>query len=314
MRTFTGLTVAITAILLAAGPVAAQGATPAAGSPTAAASLLSSLGFPEIVITTDGTDFDAPTDVVAGRYRVVVVNTSDTRSADIELSKAPEDMTFDDVMAAFAEADPESETPPDIFFSPGFLHGGASAGPGEEGDVIVDLTAGTWGFNLFSEGGEDEDVVNLPKEVTVSGEMPAVEDPAHDVEVGMIELEFVMPDTVPAGPSVWKVMNGGEFPHFIAIESYPEPVTAEQIEATLPLAFGMPATPAAVSPDASPVALLDGDLFTYHTGSLVLSSGNTNWIEVDLEPGQYVAFCFISGPGDVPPHALMGMFKIFTVE
>jgi hypothetical protein len=38
------------------------------------------------------------------------------------------------------------------------------------------------------------------------------------------------------------------------------------------------------------------------------------WIEPDLQPGQYLGACYLSGPGDLPMHAAMGMFKIFTVE
>ena len=46
----------------------------------------------------------------------------------------------------------------------------------------------------------------------------------------------------------------------------------------------------------------------------VLSPGQSMWVEVDLQPGQYLAACFLSGPGDLPMHAAMGMFHIFTVE
>lgn len=37
-------------------------------------------------------------------------------------------------------------------------------------------------------------------------------------------------------------------------------------------------------------------------------------IAVDLQPGQYLGACYLSGPGELPMHAAMGMFKIFTVE
>jgi len=44
-----------------------------------------------------------------------------------------------------------------------------------------------------------------------------------------------------------------------------------------------------------------------------LSSGQSMWVAVDLQPGQYIAACFLSGPDDVPMHAAIGMFNIFGV-
>lgn len=283
------------------------------GSPEAGDSLLAGLGYPEIVISTDGTDFEPPAELEAGRYRLIVENTSDSLATDIELYRVPEDSTFDEIAAEFEMFDPATSEIPEVFFSPGFAHGGASAMPGQSGDVVVDLPAGSWAFNFFaySPGDEEGDVLNLPKEVTVSGEIPEMDDPAAAVEVGMIELEFVMPDVVPAGPTIWKFVNQGGFPHHTIIQSYPESVTREQVEAMLAMFSGMEASPEA---GATPVAPLDPTLITDVTGSLVLSSTNANWMEVDLEPGTYIALCFISGPGDLPPHAFLGMFKVFTVE
>jgi len=164
-------------------------------------------------------------------------------------------------------------------------------------------------LNLFSEGGEYDEVTNLPKPLTVTGEMPVLEDPAADVDATMVDLAFEMPDTVPSGPTIWKVTNTGAIPHFMVIERYPEPITAEQVQVTLDMAFGMPSTPA-----ATPVAALNPDLLEAVGGTLVLSTGMTNWVELDLDPGQYVVFCFISGPGELPPHAVAGMYKVITVE
>lgn len=308
VRRFTVALVALVALLVAIPAAVAQD-----GSPEAGDSLLAGLGYPEIVISTDGTDFDPPAELEAGRYRLIVENSNDSLVTDIELYRVPDDSTFDEVAAEFEAFDPETGEIPEIFYSPGFAHGGASARAGQSGDVIVDITPGSWIFNLFAYSPEDESAeqLNLPREVTVTGEMSEMDDLAAEVEVGMIELEFVMPDVVPAGPSIWKFVNEGAFPHHTIIQSYPEPVTREQVEAMLNMFAGIPATPTA---EGSPVPLLDPEAITDVMSSLVLSSTNANWLEVDLEPGTYIALCFISGPGDLPPHAFLGMFKIFTVE
>jgi hypothetical protein len=244
--------------------------------------------------------------LAAGRYHLVLVNTNDALTVDLELYKVPDGMTFDELNAEFEAADPESFEPPAIFYEL-TIGGGPTAEPGSSGDIIVDFAPGDWAFNIFAYNDESEaPPTNMPTQVTVTGEMPELSDPAVDVTANMIDLAFEMPDVVPAGPAVWQVTNSGAFPHFLLIESYPEPVTNEQIEATLDMFVG--------SPVATPEAVLNPDLFVDVAGTLVLSTGQTNWIQVDLEPGQYVVFCFISGPGDVPIHAAMGMYKIITVE
>src|SRR5215204_1718791 len=157
VRRIASVVSAITLVFMSVTTVTAQEASPGAGSPTPDESLLAGLGYPEIVITTDGLDFDAPAEIAAGRYRIVVENTSDAQSTDIEFYKVPEDMTFDELVAAFGAADPESESAPDIFFEID-IAGGASAEAGASGDIIVDLSPGEWGLNLFSEGGDDDEV------------------------------------------------------------------------------------------------------------------------------------------------------------
>ena len=44
-----------------------------------------------------------------------------------------------------------------------------------------------------------------------------------------------------------------------------------------------------------------------------LSPGQVAWTEVDLEPGTYVALCYVFDPGTGMPHAAMGMAAVFTV-
>ena len=45
-----------------------------------------------------------------------------------------------------------------------------------------------------------------------------------------------------------------------------------------------------------------------------LSPGQTAWTEVDLEPGTYVALCFVFDPATGMPHAAMGMVAVVTVS
>ncbi|CAA9574551.1 MAG: hypothetical protein AVDCRST_MAG33-2895 [uncultured Thermomicrobiales bacterium] len=45
----------------------------------------------------------------------------------------------------------------------------------------------------------------------------------------------------------------------------------------------------------------------------MLSTGQTNWVAIDLEPGYYVALCFITDPESGAPHAMLGMIELFEV-
>ena len=289
------------ALTLGLGSVAAQEATPAGES------LLAELGYPELVVTTDGTDFTVPAEVEAGRYRLVLENTGEG-GADIELYQLPEGLTFDDLVAIFAEAD-EAETPPDVFYEL-VINGGVSSEAGGTGDVVLDLTPGEWAFNLYSFNEETGEEVNLPKAVTVTGEMPALDEPEVAAEVGLIDFDFEIPDGIAAGPQIWKVVNNGAQPHHLILAQVPDETTEEQVLELINAFFGPPATPAAGATPAEPALGFEDYVEVGFTG--VLSTGQANWLEFDLAPGTYAALCFIPTP-DGEPHVMLGMIEVFTV-
>jgi hypothetical protein len=312
MRRIFSLALAFALLLVLAPAATAQESTPAMGSPTAATSMLAGLGFPDLVLTTDGTDFELPAEVEAGRYRLVVENSNDQLSADVALALVPSGLDSAEVIAEFQAAD-EAEEQPSSFFALTFV-GGAYAFPATTGDAIVTLAPGAYIVNeaAYSETDDEAPSANIYKTLTVTGELPELTDPPADVTANMLEMAFEMPDTIPAGPHVWQINNTGSFPHFMVIDRAPGPVTDAQIQATLDMFFGM-ATPVA-SPEGTPVEMIDPDTFEFVGQGQILSPLQSNWYEFDLEPGTYVAFCFLAGPGTVPTHAAMGMFKIFTVE
>jgi plastocyanin len=48
-------------------------------------------------------------------------------------------------------------------------------------------------------------------------------------------------------------------------------------------------------------------------GMTIMSAGRTAWMAFDLQPGYYVAICFIPDKVSHEPHAALGMISIFTV-
>lgn len=297
------------ALLIAAPVAVAQEATPAERPATDTTSILADLGFPDLVLTTDGTTLDFPSETAAGRYRLVVENSNAERVAPIYIAMPPPEMSSDEAIAVMTEA-ATGEALPDAFFELTFV-GGAFAMPESSADAILTFAPGDYVIwsDAYTADGEGTDGIQTFHTFTATGELPELEDVPADVTVGMVEMSFEMPETVPAGPQIWQVDNNGAFIHFIEINSYPEPVTREQVQATLEALFGLPSTPM-----ATPIELLDPGQFVTITRSGLLSPTHSGWYAFDLEPGTYVAFCWVSGPGDVPPHLLLGMYAIFTVE
>ena len=115
--------------------------------------------------------------------------------------------------------------------------------------------------------------------------------PSGAVAVSMFEWAIETPAEVAAGTVAFDVSNGGSFPHHFAIargNSYEE----------LPMAGGGAIDEAAL-----------GDEYLGRTANL--QGGQTETIEFDLEPGNYVFFCNIAG---TVSHAAQGQVLSVTVS
>jgi hypothetical protein len=288
------------------GSVVAQEASPASGSGS-----LGEMGFPELAISTDGTTADIPSELEAGRYLLSVTNTSSDLNVDIELYQIPEGVTQDDLLAAM-----ESGEIPEWFHDTTF-GGGVSVMPGATTSAVLDITPGEWIINVYGFDNDHTVDNNTPTTVTVTGDMPMVEDPESAVTASMIDYDFEITQPVPSGLSVWHLQNAGTEPHHLVVFGVPDGATQDQVLEAFMMFFGPPASPEAV---ASPVALaspaaagLTPDDVVDVFGTAIFSTDRSMWAEYDLAPGTYAAVCFLPTPDGVP-HVMMGMIEIFTVE
>jgi hypothetical protein len=153
-------------------------------------------------------------------------------------------------------------------------------------------------------------VAALPAPAESTDEQPAevaepeAEEPAADGTVRLFDFNFEFPETMAPGRQVWAVTNTGEQPHELLLARSPQPITTEQVMELL-ADPAEEATPTGGGPsfaDFEPVG-----------GIGWLSPGLTAWTEVDLEPGTYVALCFVFDPQTGLPHVAMGMVAVFTV-
>jgi hypothetical protein len=126
-----------------------------------------------------------------------------------------------------------------------------------------------------------------------AGASREVEPDATEVDVVASDYMFDMPDTLDAGRTSFVLTNDGHEAHFLEVVKLAEGATLQQ------------------AMDAEdPTSMLEGD---WSTGLAAPDGEDDEVITFDLEPGNYAALCFVSGP-DGTPHAFMGMQKEFTVS
>ncbi len=253
---------------------------------------LAELGYPELnIAVSDGTP-ELPAEIESGRYRVTATNETESFGS-VTLVVLPEGMTLDEAMA--------DETA----FYTATIPGSLSLDPGTTTEAVIDVLPGELAVVVgFWEGDADPP----PQIITVTGDAAAVESaqmPDAAVEATLIDFGFEMPETVAAGPGIWKVTNNGEQPHEMVVFQVPEGTTLEQIQA-IAEADASGATPPADAPNP--------DEFVPAGGVATMSSGQTVWTALDLEPGTYMALCYVPDMETGMPHMMLGMLAVFTVE
>lgn len=94
-------------------------------------------------------------------------------------------------------------------------------------------------------------------------------------------------------------------PHELLLARSSVPVTAEQIIELFSTEDDT-ATPVGGGPSYADIEPAGGIGW--------LSPGATAWTEVDLEPGNYAAVCFVFDPETGMPHIMLGMVDVFIIE
>ncbi len=288
----------------------AQDATPGATG----GGVLSQLGLPEVRVTLENGQIQAPAQAPAGQVLLVVDNRLDYPGG-VSLIQPPSDMSIEEMLGP-PPASPEAGVPPDAGMAtpeadeggeeqaPEWLFtstwaGGAFAGPGMTGQAVITLTPGDWVVLA------QEDIAPAIITVTEEGATPGVtgEVPA-DVTIELDDFQIRLPEQIQAGSQVWEVTNVGDQPHELFITKTPELLTVEQAQQLVQL-----------DPESGeiPEGLPDPTTFEDVGGVAPISQDVTVYTEINLEPGNYVAVCFMPDQETGMPHALKGMFVIFQV-
>ncbi len=179
--------------------------------------------------------------------------------------------------------------------------GGLETAPGESTSVTYDLTAGNYLFGNFASDAPD---INPFTVAESSDEAAATPEPSDgDVLVTFVDFAFGIPDALPSGEHLWQLNNKGEQPHEMGIFKVEDDATVDSVQTTLMNLM--------TSEDQSAEMPYEQALFW-----TPMSPGAEAWTTVDLEPGTYVAVCFFPDlvSGDMMPHMMKGMIKLFNVE
>lgn len=145
-------------------------------------------------------------------------------------------------------------------------------------------------------------------EFTVEGEAVASA-PEADATVQFVDFAFAIPPGLGAGDQVWRVLNVGQQLHHMAIFSVPEGTTPEGFLEMMEAMEGPPAEgeDAPAGPEGAAPAGYVG----------IKSPGEETFHRLSLEPGSYMAVCFLPdhrGEQTGMPHFMLGMIQAFTVE
>ena len=248
--------------------------------------------IPTLTITTE--DFKFSTDqpsVPAGWVQVDQVNKG-KEPHEVQIFKLNEGVTFDQ----FAK-DQGGPGIAKLAVPAGGTSGSAGINPGETESVTLNLEEGHYALICFVHG-HNQKGMYAPFEVTAAeGGEQQVPDTVGEIKTA--DFEIFLPDGFD-GQGTYAVTNEGPSDH---------EVTFFKVDATLDELDKYLASDKAFH--GPPPGGNQG--ITNSGGVAALHPGGTQYVTLDLDPGVYVAACFVPGK-DGQPHAYMGMFKSFEVK
>jgi hypothetical protein len=231
----------------------------------------------------------APESAEAGLAEITLTNDSDSE-ADLQLIRVEGDHSPEEVVEGFGQA-AQGKSFPEWLFAAG---GVGTLEAGETAEVEQVLQPGDYyAFNLESGGQPSPHDVAVTE---VSGEESDSEIEEGDATVEAAEYVFNA-ETLPSGEVEIAFDNIGAQPHHLIASPIKGDATAEEVEK-------------AFKEEKGPPPLEEkGTLST-----AVLEGGEAQLVEMDLEPGRYALYCFITDREGGPPHALKGMVDEVEVK
>ena len=233
-----------------------------------------------VKLTAEG--IEAPERIQGGLVTFMIENAGAEPGQSLTIYRLKEGKTFEEFKTA-AQQGFEAIIPL-IHASGGVI----STRPDGTTSTTIDMRAG---IHVLAANAEKGQLKALEVTAASGGAMP---EPASDVDVMLKDFEIVMPNALAPGAHTLKVTNvGPQTHHLIYARLLPGKTAADILS-------GGPSTPPPV------------DIMTVGGVESVII-GQRQWLPTMLQPGNYVAVCFIPDAASGKPHAALGMLREFTV-
>lgn len=250
------------------------------------------------VFTFTATDYAyaGPTEIPAGAVTLRLVNHGKELHHAV-LARLEDGKTLDDVMHFYMERRP---TDPLLQEHPSFVTylGGPGVGaPGSTLDATAVLEPGEHVLICYIESADQ--TPHFVKGMTTTFRVTANESPAPapraDIELALRDYAFTLSEPLTTGTHTLRVRNDGPQIHDVALVRLEPGATIDQFLQAL--------APGSSTPPP-------GEL----TGGLGgITSGETAFLTVTIEPATYVLLCFVPDAGDGAPHFAHGMMQEIVV-
>jgi hypothetical protein len=228
-----------------------------------------------------------PGSAETGLAEITLENESEDEG-DLQLIRTEGDHSVEELIEAF-EGTGSGKPLPDWFFGGGGV--GSTAG-GKTASVTQVLQPGIY-FAVNTESRPSEDAI-AELEVTGDASDETVE---GDTTVTAGEYVFESDGPLPAGTNEIVFDNIGAQPHHLLASKLVGDATAEEVEDFFKTEKGKPPLEEKGS-----------------QATAVIEGGEAQLVSLDLEPGRYALYCFISDRQGGPPHAFKGMIDEVEVE
>ncbi len=235
-----------------------------------------------------GSKITGPQSAETGVAEITLQNDNRKREADLQLLRVEGDHSPEEVVEGLEKA-MKGQPFPAWFFGGG---GVGIMGPGESSTVTQVFEPGTY-YAVDTEGS-----LPSPKSlaaIEVSGDA-SDEEVEADATVSAFEYGFKA-DGLSSGKTEIAFENSGAEPHHLLISEITGGKTADDVEQSFKSEKGPP-----------PLSEKNSQ------STAVIEGGETQLVTLDLKPGRYAMYCFITDREGGPPHALKGMVDEVEVE
>ncbi len=243
------------------------------------------------VVTVVANDFafQAPTEIPAGLTRFVLKGQG-KEIHHATVAKLEDGKSLADLLAAF-----KTPGPPPSWVT--FVGGPNVPDPGAEANATVDLTPGNYALICFVD--TPDKVPHFAKGMvhgfTVTPSAGNAMAPSADVDLALVDYAFNFDKALTAGRHTIKVTNPAAQDHEIQLIQLAPGKTLADLQQWIQKMDGPPPGKAV-------------------GGIATMKPGTTNYFDVELAAGEYVALCFVPDHKDGKPHFLHGMARQFSVS